>query len=214
MRVLVAEDDDGVAGALVSALRSRGHATVRASRAAEVWSALADTDLVLLDLGLPDADGLDVLRAVKRTTDVAVLVLTARGSPREVEEGLRLGADDYLVKPVRMAHLMARVEALAARIPTPRQPADVLHVGELRLDVPARRATLGTRELALRPAEFALLDALARRPGSVVGSDDLVTAVHGAGGGADVDGVVARVRGVLGSALTLTAVAGGYRLGR
>ncbi|HEV7907902.1 MAG TPA: response regulator, partial [Pseudonocardiaceae bacterium] len=99
MRVLLVEDDDGVADALVEALGAHGHTPRRVRRGADALTAHRDADVMLLDLGLPDEDGLEVLRKLRRVAVVPVLVLTARGDERSVVRGLRIGADDYLVKP-------------------------------------------------------------------------------------------------------------------
>lgn len=111
MRVLLVEDDDGVAGALSEALGVRGHAVTRVTRGADALGKHHEADLLLLDLGLPDADGLDVLRKIRQVSAVPVLVLTARDDERSTVRGLRLGADDYLAKPVRLAELLARMDA-------------------------------------------------------------------------------------------------------
>ena len=113
MRVLLAEDDDGVAGALTEALYdTRPPADPRAARRGRPRPPPTDADLLLLDLGLPDMDGLEVLRKLRAVSALPVVVLTARGDERSVVRGLRLGADDYLVKPVRLAELLARIEAV------------------------------------------------------------------------------------------------------
>ena len=97
MQILLAEDDDGVAGALVEVLYDHGHITRRVTRGWDVLTYHRSSDLLLLDLGLPDVDGLEVLRRLRAVSDLSVLVLTARGDERSVVRGLRLGADDYLV---------------------------------------------------------------------------------------------------------------------
>ncbi len=181
--MLVVEDDDGVAGAVVEALDAHGHATVRAARAADVWAHVREADVVLLDLGLPDGDGLDVLRRLRRITDTPVLVLTARDAERDVVRGLRLGADDYLVKPVRLRELLARVEAVARRTrqhdPAGGPPSDVVEIGDLRVDLAARRATVGEEEITLTVKEFDILAVLARRPGAAVSRQQLLDEVWG-----------------------------------
>jgi len=115
VRVLLVEDDDGVGDALVEALGAPATGRPRARRGADALTGHHHADLVLLDLGLPDLHGLDVLRKLRKVTDMPVLVLTAHGDERTVVRGLRLGADDYLVKPVRLAELLARMEAVARR---------------------------------------------------------------------------------------------------
>ena len=146
MRVLVVEDDDGVAGAVEDALGAHGHTVARVGRAADVWPRLRAADLVLLDLGLPDGDGLDVLRRLRTLSACPVLVLTARGAERDVVRGLRLGADDYLVKPVRLRELLARVDAVGPARRGPgraAEPHGEVRVEDLSVDLDARRATVG-----------------------------------------------------------------------
>ena len=184
MRVLVVEDDDGVAGAVQDALTTHGHTVTRVGRAADIWPRLRATDLVLLDLGLPDGDGLDVLRGLRKLSGCPVLVLTARGAERDIVRGLHLGADDYLVKPVRLRELLARVEALArragpGRVEAPQQPAAVVRVGDLSVDLGARRVTRDEVEVALTAKEFDVLAVLARRAGTAVSRQVLLDEVWG-----------------------------------
>ena len=180
MRVLVVEDDDGVAGAVVEALGTHGHRVARVARAADVWLQLRDADLVLLDLGLPDGDGMDVLRRIRRATTTPVLVLTARDAERDVVRGLRLGADDYLVKPVRLRELLARIDAVVRRTRLAGGVGDaVVEIEDLRVDVAARRATVAGEEVQLTAKEFDILAALARRPGAAVSRQQLLDEVWG-----------------------------------
>ena len=179
MRVLVVEDDDGVADAVVEALDAHGHAALRAARAADVWSRLREVDVVLLDLGLPDGDGLDVLRRLRRIASTPVLVLTARDTERDVVRGLRLGADDYLVKPVRLRELLARMEAVARRVRAAEPAPDLVEVDDLRVDLGARRAEVDGAEVALTSKEFDILAVLARNAGSAVSRQQLLDEVWG-----------------------------------
>lgn len=178
MRILVVEDDDGVAAAVLDALRGRGHGAFRAATAAEVPALLPDAELVLLDLGLPDGDGFEVLRTIRKASQVPVLVITARSAERDVVTALHLGADDYLVKPVRLKELMARVDAVVRRARA--HSADqVAEIGDLRVDLAARRVTLGAAELQLTGKEYDILAALARRPGVAVSRQELLLQVWG-----------------------------------
>jgi DNA-binding response OmpR family regulator len=218
VRVLVVEDDDGVAGAVVEALTTHGHRVERVGRAADVWPHLRDADLVLLDLGLPDGDGMDVLRRLRRITPTPVLVLTARDAERDVVRGLRLGADDYLVKPVRLRELLARVEAVVRRTRVADViPADVVEIEDLRVDLAARRATVAGQEVALTAKEFDILAALARRPGAAVSRQQLLDEVWGDAYLAvsrSLDVHLASLRGKLGRPGLLATIRGfGYRLG-
>src|SRR5690606_29821687 len=178
MRILVVEDDDGVAAAVLDALRGRGHGAFRAATATEVPALLPDAELVLLDLGLPDGDGFEVLRTIRKASQVPVLVITARSAERDVVTALHLGADDYLVKPVRLKELMARVDAVVRRARA--HSADqVAEIGDLRVDLAARRVTVGAAERQLTGKEYDILAALARRPGVAVSREELLLQVWG-----------------------------------
>jgi len=219
VRVLVVEDDDGVAGAVVEALGTHGHEVDRVARAVDVWARVRAADLVLLDLGLPDGDGMDVLRRLRRIAVTPVLVLTARDAERDVVRGLRLGADDYLVKPVRLRELLARVEAVARRTRTAQAPAgSAVEIEDLRVDLAARRATVADKEIALTTKEFDILAALARRPGAAVSRQQLLDEVWGDAYLAvsrSLDVHLASLRQKLGRPGLLATIRGfGYRLGR
>ncbi|MDT7729490.1 MAG: hypothetical protein QOI21_6066, partial [Actinomycetota bacterium] len=114
MHVLLVEDDTGVAEALVESLEARGHTVTSVRRGGDALIRHHDADMMLLDLGLPDMDGLEVLRKVRQVSELPVMVLTARDDERSIVRGLRLGADDYLPKPVRLAELLARMDAVVA----------------------------------------------------------------------------------------------------
>ena len=116
MQVLLVEDDEGVASALAELLGHAGASVIRTGRGADALHRVKGCDLVLLDLGLPDMDGLDVLRTLRRASAVPVIIMTARDSDGAVVLGLRAGADDYLVKPVRKAVLLARIDAVMRRV--------------------------------------------------------------------------------------------------
>jgi DNA-binding response OmpR family regulator len=178
VRVLLVEDDARVAGALMRALRRRGHDVVHCPTAATALAA-DKVDLVLLDLNLPDGDGIDVCRALRRRDEaVAIIAVTARGEERDRVAGLQTGADDYVVKPFSMAELNARIEAVlrrAARATPP--PNDTLSAGPVRVDVAARRVTVDGREISLTRKEFEILAVLARTPDAVVSYNRLILAV-------------------------------------
>jgi DNA-binding response OmpR family regulator len=180
MRVLLVEDDDGVANALVEALRANGHRPSRVRRGADALIAHRDADVVLLDLGLPDQDGLEVLRKLRKIDPVPVLVLTARGDERTVVRGLRLGADDYLVKPVRLAELLARIDAVARRSAARQQePDDVVRVSDVEIDLQSRQVLVGGKQIPLTTKEFDVLAVLAKRPGTAVSRQQLMDEVWG-----------------------------------
>lgn len=217
MNVLVVEDDDGVAGAVVEALGAHGHRTARVARAADLWARLRGAELVLLDLGLPDDDGMDVLRRLRKVSVTPVLVLTARGDERDVVRGLRLGADDYLVKPVRLGELLARMEAVRRRAGPAAARPDVVRVGDLVVDLAGHRAEVGGAELALTAKEFEILAALARRPGAAISRQQLLDEVWGDAYLAvsrSLDVHLSTLRSKLGRPGLLTTIRGfGYRLG-
>jgi DNA-binding response OmpR family regulator len=178
MRVLLVEDDARVAAALAAALRRRGHEVVHSPTAASALAA-DPVDLVLLDLNLPDGDGIEVCRAIRRRDEsVAIIAVTARAEERDRVIGLRTGADDYVVKPYSMAELDARIEAVLRRaVRAAPRPSDVLSAGPVRIDLAARRVTVDYREVALTRKEFEILAVLARTPDVVVSYDRLILAV-------------------------------------
>lgn len=178
MRLLIVEDDDSVAAALVAALRRSPHAATRVARASDLLLQHHDHDVVLLDLGLPDLDGIEALRRLRRTTDVPLIVVTARGDEESTVRALRAGADDYVVKPIRIPELLARVEAVARRrLEAPR--VDRVRVGEVEIDLAARRVTTDAGEVHLTATEFAMLAELAGAAGRAVSRHRLLDAVWG-----------------------------------
>lgn len=204
-----------VAGALESALRRRGYDVVRAATVAEALTA-PTVDLVLLDLGLPDGDGIDVCRELRRRDDhVAIIAVTARGEERDRVGGLRIGADDYVVKPFSMAELQARIDAVLRRVARATPPAPVLEAGPLRLDPAARRVTVDGAEVTLTRKEFDVLNVLAREAGSVVSRDRLLMEVWRTtfAGGHTLEVHIGSLRGKLGRPDLVQTVRGiGYRL--
>ncbi|HEX6076794.1 MAG TPA: response regulator transcription factor [Micromonosporaceae bacterium] len=215
MRVLLVEDDVSVAGAMESALRRRGYEVVRAATVAEALAA-PSVDLVLLDLGLPDGDGIEVCRELRRRDDhVAIIAVTARGEERDRVAGLRIGADDYVVKPFSMAELQARIDAVLRRVARATPPAPVMEVGPLRLDPAARRVTVDDAEVTLTRKEFELLTVLAREAGSVVSRDRLLMEVWRTtfAGGHTLEVHIGSLRNKLGRPDLVQTVRGvGYRL--
>ena len=175
MRVLVVEDQPKLAALLARGLREEGHAADVAGRGEDaLWMAgAASYDAIVLDLMLPGIDGLETCRRL-RQLDVwtPVLMLTARDAVDDRVTGLDAGGDDYLTKPFSFDELLARLRALTRRVPAERPVA--IEVGDLRLDPAARRAWRGDSELALSAKEFALLELLMRRSGSVLTRDQLL----------------------------------------
>jgi two-component system OmpR family response regulator len=175
MRILLVEDHAKLAGLLRRGLREEGiTAEVVGTGADGIWRASEDAyDVLVLDVMLPDLDGLEVCRRL-READVRtpVLMLTAVGSVPDRVAGLEAGADDYLVKPFAFDELLARLRALARRVTV--VPTSELRVGDLRLDPRARRVYRADTEIVLTGQEFALLEAMARRPGEVLSREQLV----------------------------------------
>jgi two-component system response regulator MtrA len=196
-RVLLVEDDDALGAQVVSHLERAGFVVrwVRDGAAA----AEADLDgigLVLLDLMLPGATGLEVLERMRRRSEVPVLVLTARNETEDKVRALGLGADDYMTKPFFPEELVARARARLRRPVLDR--GDRIEVGALRLDAAARTAHVGERAVELTPTELDLLLVLARRPGTAVTRRALVEAALDMGNERTLDVHVARLRKKLG----------------
>ena len=167
MRLLLVEDDSMIGAAAQQGLRQEGHTVdwVRDGRGAEAAIAGTPYDVVLLDLGLPRRDGLTVLRGWRaKGVDVPVVVITARDAVADRVAGLDAGADDYLVKPFDLDELSARLRAVARR--RAGRGSAVIRVGELEIDTAARRVTLKGQEVTVSAREYALLEALADRPGA------------------------------------------------
>ncbi|MBE1493049.1 DNA-binding response OmpR family regulator [Amycolatopsis lexingtonensis] len=176
--VLLVEDDPTIRTAVLRALTERGHAVTSAPTAmAGLQAAVTDRpDVVLLDLGLPDLDGREVLRMVRAVSAVPIIVVTARGAEEEIVRLLDAGADDYVVKPFGGAQLDARIRAVLRRS-EPEEPTAPVVVGGLSVDARTRQAFLEGEPLDLTPREFDLLHYLASRAGTVVSKRELLTDV-------------------------------------
>jgi two-component system, OmpR family, response regulator RegX3 len=180
-RVLFVEDERGIAEPFSKALAREGFEPVVAPTAARALE-LAEHGqwaIVVLDLTLPDGDGRDVCRAIRRASGVPILMLTARGTEADRVVGLELGADDYVVKPFSGAEVIARIRAILRRTGAAPDsaPAEPVQVGDLEVDVAARRARLAGEELSLARKEFDLLAELVRHAGRVVTREDLMARV-------------------------------------
>ena len=187
-QLLLVEDDPGIRTALVRGLSSRGHGVTTAATGLAGLQEAVDRrpDLVVLDLGLPDVDGLQVLRMLRGVSAVPVIVATARDEEQEVVRALDAGADDYVVKPFSAEHLDARIRAVLRRGPGSEAPGGPLAVGGLVVDTRAREAALDGRALELSRLEFDLLAHLAARAGVVVTKRELLAEVwHQPYGGGD-----------------------------
>jgi len=136
-------------------------------------------DLVVLDLGLPGMDGLDVTRSLRRNGALPIVMLTARADESDKLVGLELGADDYLVKPFSPKELVARVRSVLRRSEAAQAPRDLIRVGELELNLPSLQLTIAGRPVELTQTEFQLLSTMARQPGRVFSRAQLLNAIHG-----------------------------------
>jgi two-component system OmpR family response regulator len=217
MRVLVVDDHDEVRSLLQRALARDGHLVRVTESLEEARGALAghDVDLVVLDLGLPDGEGLDLCREIRRAGGaLPILVLTAQSHMNRRIEGFQAGADDFLCKPFAVAELRARVQALGRRGVLPRGTR--VRLDRVELDLAARRATLGGREVPITAREWSILDLLVRRDGRVVPRDEILELVWGdagAGASASLDVMIGRIRRKLGEGLVRTLRGEGYALG-
>jgi DNA-binding response OmpR family regulator len=214
MRILLVEDDHRFARALAAALQRRaGHEIDHVTTAAAALAAPA-ADLVLLDLGLPDADGTEVCRQLRERSDVGIIMLTARGEERERVAGLRCGADDYMVKPFGVPELQARIEAVLRRA-RPR-PAGVRVVGRLKIDLDQYRAYVDDRPVTLAKKEFQVLAMLSAQPEVAVRRERLMQEVwHTSWRGTSrtLDVHMTTLRSKLGDGAHIETIRGvGYRL--
>jgi DNA-binding response OmpR family regulator len=219
MRVLLVEDDEGVASALAELLGQTGATVVRTGRGADALHRVKGCDLVLLDLGLPDMDGMDVLRTLRRASAVPVIIMTARDSDGAVVLGLRAGADDYLVKPVRKTVLLARIQAVMRRVRRvggdTSTPSGPVVAGPVTIDRERRVVTLAGNPQALTKTEFQILATLAARQGEAVSREELMLEVWGTavvGRSRSLDFFIGQIRAKL-AGLPLQTVRGfGFRL--
>jgi DNA-binding response OmpR family regulator len=220
LRVLLVEDDQLLGSALAAGLKHVGHAVdwLRDGAAADAAVGAAGYDAVVLDLGLPRCGGMELLRAWRareRTRTLPVLVITARDRIADRIAGLDAGADDYMVKPVDLDELAARLRALERR--RAGEGAPVIELGAVRIDPAARRVTRDAAEVELTPREFALLMALARRPGHTLSTEQLRESLYGFAEDIDSNAIevyVYSLRRKLGRTIIETVRGFGYRAGR
>ena len=180
-RILVVEDEMQIARTLRDYLEVAGF---EVTTVGDGESALASArgqrpDLVVLDLGLPGMDGLDVARELRRASTIPIVMLTARGEESDRIVGLELGGDDYLVKPFSPKELVARVRAVLRRTSGGTAGAEVLRAGDVEVDLTKMRVRVGDRAVDLTPTEFQLLATLVREPGRVFTRGQLLDALHG-----------------------------------
>ena len=215
--VLVVEDDPGIATQLVRGLERAGYAADSVAMGAEALRR-PPSDVVLLDLGLPDVDGMDVCRRLRADSDAAIIVVTARGEEADRVLALDEGADDYLVKPFGLAELLARIRAVLRRgqRASGGATAEVLRHGPLNVDLRTRKVTMSGMEVALTPKEFAILECLATDPGRLISRQEIVERAwdeHWYGPTKVLDVHLAALRRKLGDPALIETVYGhGFRL--
>lgn len=217
MRILLIEDDDRVVAALTPALNRANLYVQRAATAAEALKALDGIDLILLDMGLPDQDGLALCRQIRTMSDVPIIAVTARREESMVVAALRSGVDDYVTKPYRLAELVARIDAVMRRFG--KHPVtNVDEFGRIRIDSGSQQAYLDDEPVLLARKEFALLHMLVRSNGDLVTREaimETIWATSWVGASRTIDVHVANLRAKLGDPRLIETVRGaGYRLAR
>lgn len=183
--VLVVDDERAIQRFLRPALEESGFTVIEASngKAALELAASKKPDVILLDLSLPDIDGLEVLKRLREWSDAPVIVVSARGEESDKIAGLDQGADDYLIKPFGVEELLARIRvALRHAERTARDPEPVYEHGDLKIDLPLRRVWLAKKEVRLSPLQYTLLAALVRNAGRVVAQKQLLKEIWPEGG--------------------------------
>lgn len=175
-RILLADDAEDLRTVLTSVLEANGFRVVTAADGREALRSVFSEhpDLVVLDLGLPDLDGLDVLTRIRDMTDLPVLVLTARSVDRDKVKGFQLGADDYVTKPFSNAELTARITALLRRAGNSRAPVSVIQDGPLTINLETQAVTLAGTPVTLTPTDWNLLIAFVTHPGQVLSQEQLL----------------------------------------
>jgi len=214
VRILVVEDDTSIAQPLVTGLEREGFVVEWVATGTEALAA-APTDMVLLDLGLPDIDGYEVCRRLRAESDVPIIVVTARGAEVDRVIGLELGADDYLVKPFGLRELVARIRAVARRSEGRSTLAEQRRVGPVEVDVRTRRVTVDGEQVELTRKEFDLLAILTEEPGVTRTREEIMENVwdaHWYGPTKTLDVHIAALRRKLGQPTLIETVRGvGFR---
>ncbi len=179
--VLVVEDEIEIARIVRDYLRNAGFEVIVVGDGGSAVASIrsAKPDLLVLDLGLPGQDGLDVAREIRRWSDTPIVMLTARGDETDRIVGLELGADDYVVKPFSPKELVARVRAVLRRSRTAARGDEIVRAGDVEIDTGKMRVSVAGTSVELTPTEFQLLATLAREPGRVFTRSQLLDAVHG-----------------------------------
>jgi two-component system alkaline phosphatase synthesis response regulator PhoP len=180
-KVMVVDDEPKIVQLARDYLEHAGFVVVVAhdGKAALATARAEHPDLVVLDLGLPELDGLDVARTLRAESNVLIVMLTGRSEESDKLVGLEIGADDYVTKPFSPKELVARVRAVLRRTERPRVAGEIVRVGDVTLDMPRMRMTVADRVVALTPTEFQLVATMAREPGRVFTRAQLLDAVHG-----------------------------------
>jgi len=179
--VLVVEDEIEIARVVRDYLRNAGFEVIVVGDGGSAVASVRSSkpDLLVLDLGLPGRDGLDVAREIRRWSNTPIVMLTARGDETDRIVGLELGADDYVVKPFSPKELVARVRAVLRRMRTAERGEEVLRAGDVEVDTGKMRVSVAGTQVELTPTEFQLLATLVREPGRVFTRSQLLDAVHG-----------------------------------
>jgi two-component system alkaline phosphatase synthesis response regulator PhoP len=179
--VLVVEDELKIARLVRDYLHQAGFAVLEAAdgRSALAMARAEKPDMIVLDLGLPELDGLDVTRRLRQTSSVPIIMLTARSEESDRIVGLELGADDYIVKPFSPGELVARIRAVLRRADATLGGGEIIKAGPVTIDIPKMQVTVDERSVDLTPTEFELLVTLARHPGRIYSRSQLLDALHG-----------------------------------
>ena len=179
--VLVVDDEPGIIEIARDYLEHAGFGVITATDGPSALTAIRvrKPDVLVLDLGLPGMDGLDVARAVRHDSSLPIIMLTARDDELDRVLGLEIGADDYVTKPFSPRELVARIRAILRRVDRQQEPSDRIEVGEMSIDVSRMRVVVGDRTVELTPTEFQLLVALARQPGRIFTRSQLLDSIHG-----------------------------------
>ena len=179
--VLVVDDEPGIIEIARDYLEHAGFGVITATDGPSALTAIRvrKPDVLVLDLGLPGMDGLDVARAVRHDSSLPIIMLTARDDELDRVLGLEIGADDYVTKPFSPRELVARIRAILRRVDRQQEPSDRIEVGEMSIDVSRMRVAVGDRTVELTPTEFQLLVTLARQPGRIFTRSQLLDSIHG-----------------------------------
>jgi len=180
-KILVVDDEPKIIQLTQDYLENAGFSVISAGDGERALSIIQveKPDLVVLDLGLPGMDGLDVCRSIRKTSNLPIIMLTARDEETDKLVGLELGADDYITKPFSPKELVARVRSVLRRSELAQEEREVIRVGDVTLDLPRMQVTVGDEEIELTATEFQLLQALASQPGRIFTRSQLLNAVHG-----------------------------------